>query len=372
MSRRINRSLTESTLIGSLCLKWCLFSMGLGMGIFFLSLSFLFGQTGTFVNHETIQVNRKVQLMGTWCELAIHCTQREEGLSQLEDLIRILENTENELSTWRPGSTLSRLNSSPIGQRFVLDRRICLLFRQLFSWSQDTESAFDPSLGALVKVWGLRTDGRRPSIEELGRARSISGLANFDLNEDGCFIVRRGPAKIDAGAFGKGEALDRAYAYSKQTGLKPWLINFGGQIMAHKIPPQQDYWEVSAAHPRTREVLCTLRLSSGALAVSGGSERDVRIQGERIGHVIDPRTGFPALFEGSVMVWHPRALVADMLSTALFVMGVEEGLKWAESRNLAASFFTKPDQQHALDSTQLEMKSTKNFILLFPSISRTR
>ena len=68
-----------------------------------------------------------------------------------------------------------------------------------------------------------------------------------------------------------------------------------------------------------------------------GSERDVRVGGRRVGHILDPATGEPAAFAGSVTVWRERALVADILSTALYVKGPERGLAWADARDVAAA-----------------------------------
>ena len=81
-----------------------------------------------------------------------------------------------------------------------------------------------------------------------------------------------------------------------------------------------------------------MSLASGSLATSGGSVRDVEVGERTIGHILDPRSGRPVSRAESVTVWHPRALVADVLSTALYVMGVDEGLAWAEARELAACF----------------------------------
>ena len=79
-------------------------------------------------------------------------------------------------------------------------------------------------------------------------------------------------------------------------------------------------------------------MRAGSLSTSAGSERDLVVSGLRIAHHFDPRTGRPATFTGSVTVWHERGLVADMLSTALYVMGPEPGLQWAEARGIAACY----------------------------------
>src|SRR5207247_10460589 len=124
-----------------------------------------------------------------------------------------------------------------------------------------------------------------------------------------------------------------------------WLAELGGQSMVYGIPPHAASWPVYLAHPnaRSRPVL-TLKLDGGSLSTSAGSERDLLAAGRRVGHILDPRTGFPAPFLGSVTVWHESALVADILSTALYVMGPEEGLRWAESHNAAALFLFSGDK----------------------------
>jgi thiamine biosynthesis lipoprotein len=97
--------------------------------------------------------------------------------------------------------------------------------------------------------------------------------------------------------------------------------------------------DVAIAHPRVRDrSVLELTIRSGSVSTSGGSERDLRVDGQRVAHILDPRTGRPATFDGSVTVWHASGLAADILSTALYVMGPDEGLAWAEARGLSACF----------------------------------
>lgn len=360
--RNLGLSRVESELTAS---TWRLSFLYYCLSCCFIAL--LLCQTHAYSAPPFVELSRRVQLMGTWCTLTTYSQNRQEGHAQLEALIRVLEQTEEELSTWRAESALSRVNRYPVGESFDLNPGLCRLFDELLVWCRATGWAFDPAVGALIDVWGLRSGGRWPSPEEVSIARERSGFRHFDLDEDHCQVARRGPVKIDAGAFGKGEALDRALAHSRGVGLKRWLIDLGGQVMVHGLPPGQDGWPVSVAHPLSRDgAVLTLRLSSGALAVSGGSERDLEVEGMRIGHILDPRSGFPASFEGSVIVWHHRALVADILSTALYVMGAEEGLKWAESRDLATCFLNIGGKHPSSNPPSLEFQATKAFRKQFP------
>ena len=118
-----------------------------------------------------------------------------------------------------------------------------------------------------------------------------------------------------------------------------WLIDFGGQV-AVSGPAAGGPWPVAIAHPERRaETAARIRLSGGSIATSGPSERDVRLDdGRRVGHILDPRSGQPVARSASVTVWHEQAFVADVLSTALYVMGVDAGLAWAGARGLAAAY----------------------------------
>jgi thiamine biosynthesis lipoprotein len=157
---------------------------------------------------------------------------------------------------------------------------------------------------------------------------------------------------MDVGAFGKGEALDRV---ASVLGAGPWLVDLGGQVSVGGRSPGDDAWAVAIADPRWRDrPVLEVRLSAGSLSTSAGSERDHVVGGRRVGHILDPRSGQPAAFTGSVTVWHQQGLAADALSTALFVMGPEEGLRWSESRNLAVLYLIP-------ESGTLRVAATREF-----------
>ena len=276
--------------------------------------------------------------MGTVCTLTTFTEERGAGIDQVEEYVRILEQAGQELSTWIDDSVLSRLNRHPLNTPFQLSQSLCPLFRQLIDWNQKTGSAFDPAVGSLMGLRGLSAD-RESSGEIFQDAREASGMKHLQFDPSRCQVMRLRDIRLDPGAFGKGEALDRVFRHARSDGQSPWLIDFGGQILVVGSPPGQSAWSVDLAHPidRSRPFL-NLKLSSGSLATSGGSERDLIVDNKRIGHILDPRNGLPVSISGSVTVWHPTALAADILSTALYVMGPKAGLDWAESREIAACF----------------------------------
>jgi thiamine biosynthesis lipoprotein len=282
-----------------------------------------------------VLVSREAYLMGTRARLDVHAPDRALGLATLDAALSALEETEAELSTWRPDSAISTLNRTPPGSAWAASSRQCAMFREVYRWHGATAGAFDPAIGALTRAWDLHGRGRVPGSGELREARRASGLGALGFDPQSCTITRRGGVTLDTGAFGKGEALDRAAAVLAD---RSWMIDLGGQVSVN-APEASRPWRLAIAHPRERErPAVEVELRSGSLSTSGGSERDVTADGQRVGHILDPRTGRPASFAGSVTVWHEHGLAADILSTALYVMGPRTGLEWAEDRGLAALY----------------------------------
>ena len=291
------------------------------------------------VGHDDQHV-RVVYLMGTRATLVTYDADRHRAARRLERLLEVLESTEAELSTWRADSAVTRLNAATPGRPYSLSPSLCSLFGALDDWTRESSGAFDAAIGAVSAAWGLHSEPRVPSAEEARTARQQSGWHHLRFNASSCSVTPDAGVAIDVGGFGKGEALDRA-AQRLADDLQPWMIDLGGQVLVHGAPPDAQDWTVDLAHPHHRErSVASLVWASGSIATSGGSERDAHVDGQRVGHILDPRTGEPARFGGSVVVWHESALVADILSTALYVMGPAEGTRWAEERGIAACFLT--------------------------------
>lgn len=299
-------------------------------------------------------VRRQAVLMGTRVSLTTIAVDRRTGLQTLERLLAALEDVEAELSTWNQDSLLSAINRQPVGIPHAADKTLCSLLEELKGWHERTAGAFDPAVGSLIEAWGLRRGGRVPGADDLRRARSTSGLAHLRVQRRPCRITRLRDVLLDAGAFGKGVAIDRAVRRSPPE-VGPWIVDLGGQVGVGGSAERP--WPVALSHPiRREEVALELSLTSGSLATSGGSERDTVVGGHRIGHLLDPRTGRPISRRESVVVWHRRGLVADLVSTALFVMGPEEGLAWAEENGIAACFLAPGDE-----TREVELRATSAF-----------
>jgi thiamine biosynthesis lipoprotein len=281
-------------------------------------------------------VTRDAYLMGTRAHLATYADRRTDGVAALDVALRVLETTERELSTWRADSAISALNRHAVGKAWQAPLSTCRVLEKVFAWQRDTGGTFDPGIGRLIEAWKIHGGGDVPSPRQLREAAARSGLSIMSFDLERCTVTRRDDATIDVGAFGKGEALDRVEA---ALGPGAWLVDLGGQVTVGGPQPDDNAWIVDVAHPAARNTAqLQVSMREGSLSTSGGSERDLLVDGTRIAHHLDPRTGQPATYTGSVTVWHRSGLAADVLTTALYVMGPEEGLRWAEARGIAAVF----------------------------------
>lgn len=285
-------------------------------------------------------VDRKVMAMGT--ELRLHF-EGEATVGGSEAALTECVRIEADCSTWNPRSAWSRLNAAG-GRAVRLDQEWLALLSQMKAWNHCTEGAFDPVLMSLIRAWGIREGGRIPEMKALSAAADASGAHLLELDiESGTARLRHPEAGLEEGGFLKGYALDRMRRVSKvRTG---WL-DFGGQLLAWGAP-----YTASVADPQHRDqVRMTLDLRNASLASSGTSERGR--------HILDPRSGQPCAAWGSTAVVTAEALTADVLSTALYVLGPATGLAWAERHDVAAAFLLNDG----------EVRMTQAFRRLHPTL----
>ena len=272
--------------------------------------------------------------MGTTLRIGVAAASRQEALQATEVAFRVVRSLDDLLSTWREDSEIARLNHAPIGTAVPLSARLYTLLQDAARWSHLTGAAFDPAIGPLVDAWDLRGAGRVPDRRSLDRARAASGLSRFVFADQGRTVSRTDSAAwIDTGAFGKGVALREAGRALLRQGVTSAVLNFGGQVLVIGQDRSGRDWTVPVAHPSRRaEPAAWLRLRDRSASTSSQSERTLAVNGRRIGHVLDPRTGEPVPAWGSVTVVAEDPGVADAFSTALLVLGPEAGLRWARSR----------------------------------------
>jgi len=286
-------------------------------------------------------VERTAWLMGTSLRASVCATSRVVGVAAIEEAFVRVREVEARLSTWRHDSELSRLNATPPGRWVSLSPETAELLAEVREWVRLTGGAFDPAVGAAIDAWDLRGEGRVPD------AAGVAGPDAWELDATDRRVRRAPGVRLDAGAFGKGAALRTAMAAMRESaaagleegetaGLEWALLDFGGQLLLWSRDPAVR-WRLAVADPVERErPAVVMRVGAGSVATTAASERFVSTPDGPAGHVIDPRAGRPVPAWGSVTVVVDDPLAADVLSTALFVMGREAALAWGRASAQAA------------------------------------
>lgn len=188
--------------------------------------------------------------------------------------------------------------------------------------SEETGGAFDVTSNPLSRCWGfLRREGRVPDDAALAEARSCVGMRKVTLDVDRQAVrFDRPGVEVNFGSIGKGYAMDRMAALLRGAGVRRALLSAGSSSVA-AIGGRGQGWPIDLRPRRARAPVARVLLRDGAVGSSGAGEQYFEIEGTRYGHVIDPRTGWPASGVLGVSVVTREAAVADALSTALLVEG---------------------------------------------------
>lgn len=298
-------------------------------------------------------------------------TEQIEAAGKALDAIHA---TEAWMSIYRENSQFSELNRKAADHPQVVRGDLFELLQKAQQIHQGTDGAFDMATGALTRLWrACRLEQRIPSEAEVAEALKISGMQHLSLNAQRNSVAFLRPGLLlDPGAIGKGFALDDAALQLMQNELAPQsFLLHGGHSSLKAVGPHNGHsgWPIGIGNPLfTEQRLGTILLCNKAMATSGSNIQFYRHEGRRYGHILDPRTGWPVDGMLSVTVLAPSAAVADALSTAFFVMGVEKASlcckNWPEVGAILIPFPDKgrkvfptvigiPDEQIVWDEDQV-------------------
>lgn len=277
-------------------------------------------------------------LMGTTLRIEIGDVAGERSAGAIDAAFAEVARLESILSTWIPTSAASRLGAESGDEWHAVPPELFDILGRSTSMSAMTEGAFDVTVGPLVELWRAAVrDDRTPTPTDVANARAKVGWRGIELDSQAsrARLTMRG-ASVDFGGIGKGFALDRARAVLIEHGVKSALLDFGGQLLALAAPPGTPGWSIELRDPSHPDSTCsTVLLVDASISTSADYERGSIVQGARISHIVDPRTGVPVVGMRGATVIAANATDADALSTALYVLGRERALAFAEEHGIA-------------------------------------
>lgn len=237
-----------------------------------------------------------------------------------------LDRIERLMSEWMADSPISAINASAGKEGVEVPDELVAMIQRGKDAGALTQGTFDISWRGMGKLWNLEEGFVPPTDDEI-----LSAVANVDYRRieiEGNRVSIPAGFSLGLGGIAKGYAIDRAAAVLTADGFQDFLVNGGGDILAHGKRGDSP-WTVGIRDPRgpQQQLVARLKVTREAVVTSGDYERFVMFNGERYHHIIDPRTGRPAQLSRSVTVVAPQAEQADFLATAVFILGPAEGLQ---------------------------------------------
>jgi len=279
-------------------------------------------------------IERSRVSMGSEVHLTAWTADEGAVLSAFEAAFDEFDRLDALMSVWKEGSDIEKLNRAageiavPVSSEV---REVLSMARQTSEW---TEGKFDVTFGALSGLWKFDhdLDGNIPARAEVLARLPLIDYHKLEVDETkGTAFLKQKGMRAHLGGIGKGYAVDRAAAILRSRGFSDFMIQSGGDLYVAGRRGDRS-WRAGIQDPRgpAGSIFAALDLSDSAFSTSGDYERFFMKDGRRYHHIIDPDLGEPAQGSRSVTIVTPRAVVADGLSTGVFILGPEKGMALIE------------------------------------------
>lgn len=297
----------------------------------YLIILFSIFWSGCHIKKE-IQFNGKT--MGTTYHIKVVsflCSNHNELHDKLKECLSTIE---NQMSTYRKESDLSRFNRMAGGERIKVSDSLIAVILEAQKIYHLTDGAWDGTINPIVNEWGFGGERRSPKIPENAVIASLLakiGFHHIQIEDNNYLVKKKDGVTLDLASIAKGYAVDQAAKLIRKYKINDFLVEIGGEIYSSGVRPDGKQWKVGINIPHKnaglRQVYTTLSITNQAMATSGDYRIFFEANGKIYSHVIDPKTGYPVSNGiASVSIIAPSCTFADGLATAIMVMGHEKGL----------------------------------------------
>jgi FAD:protein FMN transferase len=286
--------------------------------------------------YETLQG----QAQGSTYTLQFERSKTIETKLLQKEIDQLLSNIDQSMSTYVPGSIISKLNQSE-GAYVKVDTLFMRVLVSALGVANDTEGVFDPTIGSVVQLWGFGFDEMRGDISEKSIQEALSRSGFEQINVDTLEASVRIPNgfSIDFNAIAQGFSVDTLALLLESKGIQNYMVELGGEVRTRGYNAQGDYWNIGIDRPINesetgRELQAIISLKNQSLATSGNYRKfwvDEQT-GIKYAHTINPKTGRPAMNQLlSASIVHAEATMADAYATACMVWGHLKCVEFLES-----------------------------------------
>ncbi len=290
--------------------------------------------------------------MGTGWSARLMLPPGADGAALERALQGELDEIVAQMSHWESDSLLSRYNAAPAGSWHALPPQFFDVADYALRVFDDSGGAYDPAGGQLVNLWGFGATRRydqagfyAPDAVAIGNALAQRASSQPVLDRASRRLLQPGGALLDFSSVAKGYAVDCMARCLEQRSVRHYVVEAGGELRGAGTKSNGEPWWVEIEGVPDADGSATqavVALHGLAIATSGDYRRYFQHGVRRAAHTLDPRSGYPvANGVASVTVLAPTCMEADALSTALTVLGPEQGLAFAETRGIAARFLVR-------------------------------
>lgn len=277
---------------------------------------------------------------------------QQDGLPSSDDLHkevdRLLEEVNDQMSTYRQDSELSRFNQYQGTDAFEVSTQTATVVKEAMRLSTLTEGALDVTVGPLVNLWGFGPEARPevvPTDAELADRKANTGIHHLTVN--GNSLSKDLPhLYVDLSTIAKGWGVDVVANYIESQGIHNYMVEVGGEIRLKGLNRDNVPWRIAVEKPTVDERSIQEIIEPGdmAIATSGDYRNYFERDGVRYSHIINPQTGRPIHNRVvSVTVLDKSCMTADGLATGLMVLGDEKGIEIAEQNHIPVFMIVKTD-----------------------------
>ncbi len=282
--------------------------------------------------------------MGTAVEITLVGNHEEEARRAAMQAFQEIRRIEQLMSPKIASGDVFRINQSAGMEWVNVSPETMEVIQKAKEISTLSGGAFDITVAPLTQVWrSAREKGVPPSPEEVKKLLELVNFREISIAPEGKIFLKKTGMAIDLGGIAKGYAVDKAFEILQSLGHKDLIINAGGDLRVGGKGLNQP-WSIGIQHPRDpQKIMAKILLSDSALATSGNYEKFFMYQGNRYGHIFNPKDGFPTEASQSASVIHKNGMTADALATAVFVMGPAKGFALCQKLDGVNCFIVDKD-----------------------------
>ena len=293
-------------------------------------------------SNKLYEVKETKEMMGTIVSITVHHEDKEIARRSIDNAFQEMSKIDSLLSSYKNTSEVSILNrdkqSTSASEDFQDNIQKSLYYGNL------SNGAFDITVQPILDLYtkSFRKNKRPPSKEEIDAELKKIDWEKITIKQNTISIGNN--QKITLGGIAKGYAVDKAVESLKTDGINNALVNAGGDMRTIGKKYNTQEWNIALANPRDKnDYITIIPVSNKAIVTSGDYER--YYENKSFHHIVDPRTGYSAAELMSVTIITDSAFDADAISTAVFVLGKEEGLKFIENLNNTEGLIITKDKE---------------------------